>query len=113
MLNVWSLSVRRRGNDPPDHFLTLLHLEFTGSDHTDRILSHQAPHPAVPDVQAQLIQLFSHSGATVAALASPVLPVRHVNMPWPTDRGYAQEAPCHAAAGGMWGDASKHEGHDP
>ncbi len=31
MLNVWSLTVRRRENDPPDHFLTLLHLSFMGS----------------------------------------------------------------------------------
>ena len=47
--------------------------EFMGSDHTNRILSHQTPYPAVPDAQAQLIQLFSHSGATVAALACSVL----------------------------------------
>jgi hypothetical protein len=31
MLKVWLLSVRRRENDPPDHFLTLLHLEFVCS----------------------------------------------------------------------------------
>ena len=73
MLNVWSLSVRRRENDPPDHFLTLLHLEFMGSDHTNRVLPHQTAHPAMSYTQAQLVQLFRHSGATITALAQSVL----------------------------------------
>ena len=69
MLNVWSLSVRRRGNDPPDHFLTLLHLEFMGFYHADRVLPHQTPHPSVPNMQAQRVPLFSHPWAAIAALA--------------------------------------------
>ena len=73
MLNVWPLSVRRRENDPPDHFLILLHLEFMGSDHTNRVLPHQTPHPSVPDMQAQLVHLFSHPWAATAALAHSVL----------------------------------------
>ncbi len=39
MLNMWSLSVRRRGNDPPDHFLTLLHLEFACPFNDDPVLA--------------------------------------------------------------------------
>ena len=35
-------------------------LEFMGSDHTNRVLPPQTPHPSVPDMQAQLVQLFSH-----------------------------------------------------
>jgi len=31
MSKVWLLSVRRRENDPPDHFLTFLHFEFVCS----------------------------------------------------------------------------------
>lgn len=86
MLNVWSLSVRRRENDSPDHFLTLLHLEFMGSDHTNRVLPHQSAYPAplgdcqqspagqrMSYTQAQLVQLFRHSGATITALAQSVL----------------------------------------
>ena len=73
MLNVWSLSVPRRANDPPDHLLTLLDLQFMGSDHANRVLSHQTPHSAVPDPQAQFVQLFRHSGATITALAQSML----------------------------------------
>ncbi len=44
-----------------------------GSDNANRVLPHQAPHPAVPNAQAQLVQLFCHSGAAIAALAQSVL----------------------------------------
>ena len=48
-------------------------LEFMSSDNADRVLPHQAPHSAEPDAQAQLAQLFRHSGATITALAQSVL----------------------------------------
>lgn len=41
MQNMWSLSVRRRENDPPDRFLPLLRLEFMGSDHANFVLPHR------------------------------------------------------------------------
>ena len=69
MLTVWSLSVPCRGNDPPDHFLTLLDCEFMGSDPCNGSLPHQTPHPAVPHPQAQLVQLFRHFLAAMAARA--------------------------------------------
>jgi hypothetical protein len=48
-------------------------LEFMGSDHANCVLPHQTAYPAVPDAQAQLVQLFRHSGAAIAALACSVL----------------------------------------
>ena len=39
MLNVWLLSVRRRENDPPDHFMILLHLEFVSSFNDDPVFA--------------------------------------------------------------------------
>jgi hypothetical protein len=79
--------------------------EFMGSDHANCVLSHQTPNSTVPnstvpnstvpdttvpDTQAQFVQLFRHSGATITALAQSVLPLGHVNMPCrPTDCGYA------------------------
>lgn len=82
MLNVWSLSVRRRGNDPPDHFLTLLRLEFTCSFNDDPVLAHQPPDTPplavcmqtaagqrVPHIDADLLQLFGHPGAAIATPA--------------------------------------------
>ena len=44
-----------------------------GSDTADSILPHQTAHPAVPDTQAQLVQLFGHPGAAIAAQTGPVL----------------------------------------
>ena len=48
MLNAWLLSLRRRENDPPDHFLTLLHLVFPGPDNLDAVLSHQTAYAPPP-----------------------------------------------------------------
>ena len=73
MLNLWSLSVRRRKNDPPDHFLTLLHLEFMGSDHGNGVLPHQTAHPAVPNTHPQLVQLFGHPRPAIAAQTGSML----------------------------------------
>jgi hypothetical protein len=47
--------------------------EFMGSHNANRVLAHQTPHPAVPNTQAHLVQLFRHSGPTIAALAQSVL----------------------------------------
>ena len=44
-----------------------------GSDHANGVLPHQTAHAAMPDSQAQLIQLFSHPGAAITALAQSVL----------------------------------------
>lgn len=41
MLKLWLPSVRRRGKDPPDRFLTLLHLELLASLHGYAVLTHQ------------------------------------------------------------------------
>ena len=73
MLNVWSLSVRRRENDPPDHFLTLLHLEFMGSDHGNGVLPHQMVNPAMSDTHPHLVQLCRHPGPAIAAQTGPML----------------------------------------
>jgi hypothetical protein len=48
-------------------------LEFMGSDHASRVLSHRTPHSAVPNTQAQFVHLRRHSGATMTALAQFVL----------------------------------------
>ena len=69
MLNVWSLSVRRRRNDPPDHFLTLLHREFACSFNDNPILAHQTPDTVVTDINAYLFRLFGHPRAATAAQA--------------------------------------------
>ena len=67
MLKVWLLSVRRRENDPPDHFLTLLHFEFVSSFNNDSVLTHQTADPPVPHFDANFFQLFGHSWAAIAA----------------------------------------------
>lgn len=102
MLNVWSLSVPRRGNDPPDHFLTLLDFEFPRSFNENPVLAHQSPDPAVPDIDADFLQLFGHPGAAVAAQAQPrlLLDVRqnnHVHV-LPAAGGAAAERPQPARA---------------
>ena len=68
MLKMWSLSVRRRGNDPPDHFLTLLHLELPCPHNLDAVLAHQPPHTALANLQTQLIQLLRHARSTISGL---------------------------------------------
>jgi len=73
MLKVWSLSVRRRENDPPDHFLTLLRLELAGPNNLNAVLAHQSPHPALSDLQAKFVQLLGHARPTVAAQAQAML----------------------------------------
>jgi hypothetical protein len=109
MLNLWSLSVRRRENDPPDHFLTLLHLEFTRSDHRNGILPHQTAHPApltvckqtvvgqrVPDPHTQLVQFFRHPGPAIAAKTGPMLvaDVRQQHHVTPLPVRYRAMFPC-------------------
>ena len=42
-------------------------LVFTGSDDGYTILAHQSANSAMPDVQADFLQLFRHAWATVAA----------------------------------------------
>lgn len=39
MVNVWLLSVPRRENDPPDHFLTLIDFEFACSFNDNPVLT--------------------------------------------------------------------------
>ena len=73
MLNMWPLSVPRRGNDPPDHFLTLLDFEFACSFNHDPVLTHQSPDPAVPNIDADFLQFFGHPWAAIAAQAQPRL----------------------------------------
>jgi hypothetical protein len=86
MLKMWSLSVRRRENDPPDHFLTLLHLELPCAHNLDAVLAHQPPHAAplavcvqtaagqwLADTDAQLVQLLGHPWSSVASQAQAVL----------------------------------------
>jgi hypothetical protein len=73
MLNVWSLSVPRRANDPPDHLLTLLDFEFACSFNDDPVLAHQSSNTPVPYVDANLLQLFGHPGTAIAAQAQPRL----------------------------------------
>jgi hypothetical protein len=51
MLKKWSLSVRPRENDPPDHFLTLLHVELPCAHNLDAVLAHQPPHTALASLQ--------------------------------------------------------------
>jgi hypothetical protein len=67
MLNVWSLSVPRRGNDPPDHFRTLLDLEFACSFNDDPVLAYQTPHTPMPDIDANLLEFFGHPRPAIAA----------------------------------------------
>ena len=69
MLNVWSLSAPRRENDPPDHFLTLLDLEFACSFNDDPVLAHQPTNPPMPHIDADLLQFFGHPGAAITAQA--------------------------------------------
>jgi hypothetical protein len=67
MLNAWLLSVRRRGNDPPDHFLTLLHLVFPDPDNLDAVLSHQTAYAPPP-----LAHVYMHErGVDAGSLAEP------------------------------------------
>lgn len=73
MLNVWSLSVLRRGNDPPDHFLTLLDVEFPRSFNHNPVLAHEPPDPAMPDIDADFLQLFSQPRPAIAPQAQPRL----------------------------------------
>ena len=73
MLNAWSLSIPRRANDPPDHLLILLDLEFMSSEHGNCVLPHQTAHPAMPDTHLQLVQLFRHPGSAIAAQTGSVL----------------------------------------
>lgn len=73
MLNVWSLSVPRRANDPPDHLLTLLDFEFACSFNDDPVLTHQSPNSAVSDINADFVQFFGHPWAAIAAQAQPRL----------------------------------------
>jgi hypothetical protein len=73
MLNLWLLSVRRRGNDPPDHFLTRLHLAFLGSEDLDAVLTHQTDYAPVADAQPQFLQVFSHPWASAALQAQAML----------------------------------------
>jgi hypothetical protein len=65
--------VRRRENDPPDHFLTLLRLELVGPNNLNAVLAHQSPHPALSDLQAKFVQLLGHARPTVAAQAQAML----------------------------------------
>jgi hypothetical protein len=74
MLNVWSLSVRRRRNDPPDHFLTLLHLEFACSFNDDPVVTHQPSNPPPLAVCKQ----------TVAAQRCTVIHLFSVDIPTPS-----------------------------
>ena len=62
-------SVRRRGNDPPNHFLTLLHFEFPCSFNDDPVFTHQPPDTAVPYIDTDFLQFFGHPGAAIAAQA--------------------------------------------
>ena len=73
MLKMWSLSVPRRANDPPDHLLTLLDLELPCAHNLDAVLAHQPPHTALANLQTQLIQLLRHARSTVAAQAQAML----------------------------------------
>ena len=73
MLQKWSLSVRRRENDPPDHFLTLLHLELPCPHYLDAILPHQPTHTVLANLQTQLIQLLRHARLSEAAQAQAML----------------------------------------
>ena len=73
MLKAWSLSVRRRENDPPDHFLTLLHLELAGPNYLNAVLSHQAPDMALADTDTQLVKLLGHARPAVTAEAQAML----------------------------------------
>ena len=45
------------------------HLMFAGSYNGYAVLTHQAAHTAVPDVQANLFQLFRHARSAIAAQA--------------------------------------------
>jgi hypothetical protein len=65
--------VRPRENDPPDHFLTLRHLELAGPNNLNAVLAHQSPHTALSDLKAKFVQLLGHARPTVAAQAQPVL----------------------------------------
>ena len=69
MLNLWSLSVRRRGNDPPDHFLILLHLEFACSFNDDPVFAHQTPDTAMTNIDTNLFQSLRHPRPAIAAKA--------------------------------------------
>lgn len=53
MLNVGALSVPRRGNDPPDHFLTLPDLECACSFNDDPVPADQPPDPPPAAVRLQ------------------------------------------------------------
>ena len=86
MLNVWSLSVPRRANDPPDHLLTLLDFELPRSFNDNPVLRHQSPHtPPLGDclqsprgqrvlhINANLLEFFRHPGPAIVAQAQPRL----------------------------------------
>ena len=92
------LSVRRRGNDPSDHFLTLLHLEFACSFNDDPVIAHKLPDTPVPHIDANLFKFFGHPWVAIAAqtqlsvldrnrTAPPLSPVdgdRHIVAPGAT-----------------------------
>ena len=45
------------------------HLVFAGSDNGYAVLAHQSAHASVPNIQADLLQLFGHPWPAVAAQA--------------------------------------------
>ena len=85
-----------------------------GSCHTNRVLPHQTPHPSVSDMQAQLVQLFRRSRATIAALAQSVLIAdMRQNLGHSFGAMAFMPSTCRALANGIRGGVSKPLGRDP
>jgi len=70
---------------------------FAGSYNGYAVLTHQAAHTAVPDVQANLFQLFRHARSAIAAQAETRLFFdmcqRHQIGPLPAAGGTTAEGP--------------------
>ncbi len=49
------------------------YLVFPGPNDLDAVLAHQTANTAMPDIEAQLLQLLGHPGAAVAAQAQAML----------------------------------------
>lgn len=73
MLNLWSVSVRFRGNDLPDHFMPPSRLPFPRSFTDDPVRTHPSPGPAVPGLDADFLHLSGHLAPAMAAKGQPRL----------------------------------------